>query len=120
MEDLEFIKILILRLFLACLVGVIIGLEREFKGKFAGIRTHTIVALGAALAMTNSIRDRISWRRSYIYKKRLYIRTYHSSRNLDYSNNSHEHRCRNVYNRNMLKHININFTIVFKRRIWDF
>ena len=32
MEDLEFIKILILRLFLACLVGVIIGLEREFKG----------------------------------------------------------------------------------------
>lgn len=51
MEDLEFIKILILRLFLACLVGVIIGLEREFKGKFAGIRTHTIVALGAALAM---------------------------------------------------------------------
>ncbi|MBS5989211.1 MgtC/SapB family protein [Anaerococcus hydrogenalis] len=51
MENLRFIEILVARLFLSCFIGVMIGLEREFKGKFAGIRTHTIVALGSALAM---------------------------------------------------------------------
>lgn len=42
---------LILRLLLAGLMGGFIGFEREFRAKEAGIRTHFIVALGAALFM---------------------------------------------------------------------
>lgn len=42
---------LILRLLLACLCGCIIGVERSFRQKEAGIRTHIILALGAALMM---------------------------------------------------------------------
>ena len=42
---------LILRLFLAGLMGGLIGFEREFRAKEAGIRTHFIVALGSALFM---------------------------------------------------------------------
>ena len=42
---------LILRLVIAGLMGGIIGLEREFRAKEAGLRTHFIVALGSALFM---------------------------------------------------------------------
>lgn len=35
----------ILRLFVATLVGSIIGLERKYHGKPAGVRTHTIVCV---------------------------------------------------------------------------
>ncbi len=42
---------LILRLFLGGLMGGLIGLEREFRAKEAGLRTHFIVALGSALFM---------------------------------------------------------------------
>ena len=45
---------LVLRIFVACLCGAVIGLERTVRLKEAGIRTHTIVALGAALMMTVS------------------------------------------------------------------
>lgn len=38
-----------LRLLIACVCGGIIGLERTKRNKGAGIRTHIIVALGAAL-----------------------------------------------------------------------
>ncbi|MBQ7831126.1 MAG: MgtC/SapB family protein [Clostridia bacterium] len=38
-------------LLLAALLGFFIGLERKFRDKEAGIRTHTIVAFGAALMM---------------------------------------------------------------------
>ncbi|PRY83518.1 MgtC/SapB family protein [Alkalibacterium olivapovliticus] len=38
-----------LRLILAAVVGGIIGYERELKGRDAGIRTHTLVSLGAAI-----------------------------------------------------------------------
>ena len=41
----------ILRLFVAGLLGGAIGLEREFRAKEAGVRTHFIVALGSALFM---------------------------------------------------------------------
>lgn len=41
----------ILRLIIAGLLGGIIGLEREFRAKEAGLRTHFIVALGSALFM---------------------------------------------------------------------
>jgi putative Mg2+ transporter-C (MgtC) family protein len=47
---LEFTQIeLFLRLILAAVVGGVIGYERELKGRDAGIRTHTLVSLGAAI-----------------------------------------------------------------------
>ena len=39
------------RLLVAGLLGGLIGLEREFRAKEAGVRTHFIVALGSALFM---------------------------------------------------------------------
>lgn len=42
---------LLLRMIIASLCGVFIGFERSRRQKDAGIRTHMIVALGAALAM---------------------------------------------------------------------
>ena len=42
---------LITRLVVAGLLGGIIGLEREFRAKIAGTRTHLLVAVGAALMM---------------------------------------------------------------------
>ena len=41
----------ILRLFVAGIMGVLIGLEREYRAKEAGYRTHFLVALGSALMM---------------------------------------------------------------------
>jgi len=43
--------VLIFRLVAAGLLGGLIGLEREFRAKEAGVRTHFIVALGSALFM---------------------------------------------------------------------
>ena len=40
-----------LRMLLAALCGGIIGFERKSKAKNAGIRTHALIALGAALVM---------------------------------------------------------------------
>ncbi|AZF05789.1 MgtC/SapB family protein [Pseudomonas sp. R5-89-07] len=37
------------RLLMAAILGGILGFERESKGKAAGVRTHMLVALGAAL-----------------------------------------------------------------------
>lgn len=42
---------LLLRLMIACICGFVIGIERSFRQKEAGIRTHIILALGAALMM---------------------------------------------------------------------
>ena len=39
----------LLRLTLAALLGGLLGIEREQKGKAAGVRTHMLVAMGAAL-----------------------------------------------------------------------
>lgn len=39
----------VMRLFLAALLGGLLGFEREQHGKAAGVRTHMLVALGAAL-----------------------------------------------------------------------
>ncbi len=41
----------ILRIFTAAILGGLIGLEREYRSKEAGFRTHFLVALGAALFM---------------------------------------------------------------------
>ncbi|MBR4173298.1 MAG: MgtC/SapB family protein [Clostridia bacterium] len=43
--------IFILRLILAAVCGCVIGYERKNRGKGAGVRTHTIVSLAAALMM---------------------------------------------------------------------
>ena len=45
---------LILRIFVAAVLGGIIGLEREYRAKEAGFRTHFLVALGSALFMVVS------------------------------------------------------------------
>lgn len=41
----------ILRIFVAAMFGGLIGFEREFRSKEAGLRTHFLVALGSALFM---------------------------------------------------------------------
>ncbi|WP_225781072.1 MgtC/SapB family protein [Xenophilus sp. Marseille-Q4582] len=38
-----------IRLLLAALLGFILGFEREHQGKAAGVRTHMLVSIGAAL-----------------------------------------------------------------------
>ena len=40
------------RLLIAAILGGILGFEREQKGKAAGVRTHMLVALGAALFLS--------------------------------------------------------------------
>ncbi len=45
MTDLE----MIIRVGLAALLGAVLGIEREMQHKTAGLRTHTLVAAGAAL-----------------------------------------------------------------------
>ncbi|MEJ1938854.1 MgtC/SapB family protein, partial [Nostoc sp. NIES-2111] len=40
---------LIFRLFLALLIGAIIGLERQLRHKPAGLRTHMLVSFGSAV-----------------------------------------------------------------------
>jgi putative Mg2+ transporter-C (MgtC) family protein len=40
---------MILQLLLAAFLGAVIGVEREFAQKMAGMRTHSLVALGSAL-----------------------------------------------------------------------
>lgn len=40
---------IILKLILAAFLGLILGIEREFAGKEAGLRTYSLVALGSCL-----------------------------------------------------------------------
>jgi putative Mg2+ transporter-C (MgtC) family protein len=46
---------IVLRLGLAALMGMMVGFERERQNQPAGLRTHTILAIGSCLAMTISI-----------------------------------------------------------------
>lgn len=41
----------LLRIFCAAILGGLIGLEREYRAKEAGLRTHFLVALGSAVFM---------------------------------------------------------------------
>lgn len=43
------LEVMLIRLAVAAVLGAIVGLEREFVGKEAGVRTNIIVATGAAL-----------------------------------------------------------------------
>lgn len=53
-----------LRIVIATLLGLLIGIERKNRNKSAGIRTHAIVALGAALFMAEDVYQSIpeKWR----------------------------------------------------------
>ena len=51
MSDIDLYGIIALRLFSALLVGAILGLNRWLHHKSAGIRTHSLVAVGAATAV---------------------------------------------------------------------
>jgi len=44
----------VLRIFVAAFLGGAIGLEREYRAKEAGLRTHFLVAMGSALFMVVS------------------------------------------------------------------
>lgn len=45
----------ILKIFLACVLGGIIGLERESVNRPAGFRTHILVSIGATIVMITNI-----------------------------------------------------------------
>lgn len=49
LPDVERVTRMIVRLLMAAILGGVLGFEREQKGKAAGLRTHMLVALGAAL-----------------------------------------------------------------------
>lgn len=40
---------ILIRLLMAAVLGAVLGFERESKGKSAGVRTHMLVSMGAAL-----------------------------------------------------------------------
>lgn len=50
LDDLNFISI-VFRFFLAIVYGGMIGIDRGMKRRVAGVKTHTIVCIGATLAM---------------------------------------------------------------------
>jgi putative Mg2+ transporter-C (MgtC) family protein len=45
----------VVRLLLAALLGAVVGADREFHDKPAGLRTHALVSVGAALATVTSL-----------------------------------------------------------------
>ena len=49
LADVEQTTRVLVRLLLAALLGGLLGIERESHGKAAGVRTHMLVAMGAAL-----------------------------------------------------------------------
>ena len=51
----EYELTIVIRLFLAAFLGGLIGLQRESENKAAGLKTHTLVALGSCLIMLTSI-----------------------------------------------------------------
>ena len=51
MDDVELIK----RLCLSALLGGVLGFEREWRGKNAGLRTNTLIAMGSTLFTMMSI-----------------------------------------------------------------
>jgi putative Mg2+ transporter-C (MgtC) family protein len=50
------IKIFVIQVGVAMIAGFCIGLEREFKGKHAGLKTNMLVAIGAAVFVAISLR----------------------------------------------------------------
>lgn len=54
MATLQFYLVLTARLILACVLGGIVGYERESMNRPAGFRTHILVCVGASLVMVTS------------------------------------------------------------------
>ena len=54
MEEVSFSKFAI-NVLVAAIGGLIIGLEREYKGKSAGLKTNAIVAIGASIFVMISL-----------------------------------------------------------------
>jgi putative Mg2+ transporter-C (MgtC) family protein len=48
-HDQQLVVRIIVRLVMATLLGAIVGVQREFSGKPAGMRTHMLVSLGTAI-----------------------------------------------------------------------
>lgn len=46
---------MVIRLFVSCLLGGVVGYERQSRNKAAGLRTHILVCLGSCLVMILSI-----------------------------------------------------------------
>lgn len=55
--DLSTLTRIIIRLGLAMILGGILGYERELKAKSAGVRTHMLVAVGAALFVVGPLQS---------------------------------------------------------------
>jgi putative Mg2+ transporter-C (MgtC) family protein len=55
--DLRGLTALIIRLLFAIVLGAILGAQREHRGKPAGLRTHMLVSLGAALFVIAAIQS---------------------------------------------------------------
>ena len=51
---------IVIRLLIAMLLGAIVGAQREYTGKPAGLRTHMLVAMGAALFVLASLESGMS------------------------------------------------------------
>src|SRR5256885_4695335 len=51
---------ILLRMFAAMAAGALIGLERSYRGRAAGLRTYTLVALGASLLVA-SVQYAANW-----------------------------------------------------------
>ena len=49
LNDIHEFIVVVIRLLFAAILGGLLGLEREQRGKAAGIRTHMLVCMGAAL-----------------------------------------------------------------------
>jgi putative Mg2+ transporter-C (MgtC) family protein len=56
----EVVRLYVLPLLGAAVAGALIGLEREFRGHPAGLRTHTLVCLTAALLMLAAVHQ-LDW-----------------------------------------------------------
>lgn len=54
LTDIHFFLIIVFRMVLACILGGIIGYERENTHRPAGFRTHILVCVGSALVMVTS------------------------------------------------------------------
>lgn len=52
--DLDLLTTYLLRLVIAAFAGAVIGIERELRGKPAGLRTIVLISMGSALFMVGS------------------------------------------------------------------
>lgn len=51
MEYMELQGVFFIRIILACICGVVIGIERQHRTKSVGVRTHLMIAIASALMM---------------------------------------------------------------------